>query len=293
MFKIGLLGSTTPTSPIVLSPINWANALALNTVTTGSGLVTWPTTQPTVDLRIVTTNIIQQNPFIGNTAGSFRVITNTANDPNPAGGAVITTYASLDFTIAVPNNTYVWFRLGPAETAREITVYNASNGNALVDTVTLTTGPLANPIFISLLGAIRNGSGVTNYTLQTVQFTNIPTTPTPNVNLYFTASLTNGPALPNFYYAINYPGITGPGVSNINGATSSPTALGFTLITLGSLGTNISIPNGTLVTLLAEASVPYPTAGTVSSPGNAILNIVTNTGNTTIAQVGTMKVYDI
>jgi hypothetical protein len=257
MFKIGLFGSTV-TSPIVLAAVNWPDAIntAANSTnaTTSSGLITWATTQLTVNLRIVSSNI-QENPFLSNTSGIFRVITNTSNTLT---GATITTYTSLDFVITVPKNTYVWFRLGPSEVVRDVAVYNASNGDTFVDAFTITAGPFVNPILGGLIADARSFT-ISNhvYTLQTVQMSNVPT----STSIYLNWYLTSGSNLPRIFYAKNYPGITGVGSTTIGypiPTTLTPNTFTppFTEVVTPGNGTLISVANGDFITFATLSTSP-------------------------------------
>jgi hypothetical protein len=286
MFKIGFMHPNgAAVTPISLSAVNWPNATAINTTTTSSGLITWAQTQSTVNLRIVSSNI-QQNPFLTNGNGTFRVITNSINDPSLAGGATITTYTSLDFTITVNKNTYMWFRLGPAEVSRDVTVYNASNNDTLLDTVTITAGPFVTPIFSGQIGCSRTG-GVYNYTLQTVQISNLPASPTAYV--YLNWYLTSGVSLPRVFYAKNYSGITGTGSTILSGQTTTPDAFtpAFTEIVTPGSGTLISVANGDFLTFAVFKTSPYVNG----SFDSATLDIYNNVSPQLIASA-TIKVVD-
>lgn len=294
MFKIGFMhpngGGATPIS---LSPVNWPNALAINTTTTSSGLITWAEPQTTVTLRVVSSNI-QQNPFSGNTNGTFRILTNTSNTTT---GATITTYTSLDFNITVNKNTYMWFRLGPAEVSRDVTVYNASNNDILLDTVTITAGPFVTPIFPSVLSTKKIGGSVPqayDYQLQTIQVSNVPTT----TNVFLNWYLTSGSYTARVFYAKNYPGITTTGTSNISSSTLTPDLFtpAFTEIitpgnTLGG-GVAISVANGDFLTFIAFSS-----AGASADPvpgSNTYLEVhsqITNNTSQVIASTN-IKTYD-
>ena len=283
MHKIGFLhpngGAVTPIS---LAPVNWPD---INTTTTTSGLITWPTTQLDVVLRIVSSNI-NANPFLTNTAGNFRVITNTSNTLT---GATITTYTSLDFTITVPKDTYVWFRLGPAEVSRTVTVYNASNADTLVDTVTITAGPFVTPIVMALVTTLREGVPIFSYryNLSTVQISNLPATPT--AFGYLNWFLTSGSNIPRIFYAKNYPGITTTGQSSLAVTSLTPDTFTppFTEIVTPGNGTLISVANGDFLTFAVLNTGSYNSGDFALG----VLEIYNNISNQLIA-TGDIKTVD-
>jgi hypothetical protein len=290
MYKIGFIyppgggggGGTVP-----LPTPNWPDNISLlANATSGPGTagiqVTWPTSQPNITLRIVSSNVIASPALTGNT-NNFRVgISNSSNVMTPP-AAVFNAYTSNDFTIVVNKNQYVWFRLGPSGTSRTVTVLNASNNDTLLDTFVLTAGPLITPAsnFVERISVVNRSTTYNYLYLQTVQVSGLPSG-TPTTPITITWSLTFGPDLPKLYYYLNHPEVTTTGntlISNLNtpyntASTRTPTSAGFTEYIQGT--SSITVSSGTFITFAAF----YPGFPLPNTLNQSIYTITSAAGGT-------------
>lgn len=299
MYKIGFLyPGSAGAGTVPLPTPDWPNNTTLGTATSGSttaGIqVTWPTSEPTITLRIVSSNVVVSPTTIGN-PNFFRIAIGSSST---LGATPFTTYTSSDFNLTVAKNQYVWFRLGPSGASRTITVLNASNNDTLLDTFTLTAGPVITPANIPSISTQRaifsTPPDVYQYSygyIQSVQVSGVPTNTQININW----SLDIGTQLPKLYYYVNHPEVTTTGntlISNLNPTYSlsptnnnTPISAGFTEFIQGS--STITVSSGTFITF-----VPFYT-GSYSSSVNKASGTITSVSTGGIIATITLSFRDI